>query len=163
MQANAGKLQAATLEQQGLTARVWRVLGVWRVLKALRVWRLANGRLERPNNRGPCRQTQANGRLQRWNSKGLRLVEAAARDLEGLRGLKGFKGFKGLKAGKRQAWTPRRSHWSGLGAPFEACKGWQTAGLDEKKKLVIWPWGKGSACGVWRAKQFCKVLKVWSA
>ena len=43
---------------------------------------------------------------------------------------------------------------------FEACKGWQTAGLDEKKKLVIWPWGKGSACGVWRAKQFCIVLKV---
>ena len=61
---------------------------------------------KRPNNRGLCRQTQANCGLQRWNSKGLRpegLVEAAARDLEGLRGLKSFKGFKGLKAGKRQA------------------------------------------------------------
>jgi len=28
----------------------------------------------------------------------------------GLRGFKGFKGFKRLGAGKRQAWTPIRSH-----------------------------------------------------
>ena len=26
------------------------------------------------------------------------------------KGLKRLKGFKGLRAGKRQAWTPRRSH-----------------------------------------------------
>ena len=35
------------------------------------------------------------------------------RGLEGLRGLEGFKdleGFRGLGAGKRQAWTPIRSH-----------------------------------------------------
>ena len=89
MQANAGKLQAATLEQQRLTARgrrlersnnrglcrqtaggnagtakaygqkAWWKLprGSWRVLGVLRVWRLANGRLERPSNRGLCRQT----------------------------------------------------------------------------------------------------------
>ena len=29
---------------------------------------------------------------------------------KGLKGLKGFKGFRRLRAGKRQAWTPRRSH-----------------------------------------------------
>ena len=29
---------------------------------------------------------------------------------KGLEGLEGFKGFKGLRAGKRQAWTPIRSH-----------------------------------------------------
>ena len=26
------------------------------------------------------------------------------------KGFKRLKGFKGLRAGKRQAWTPRRSH-----------------------------------------------------
>ena len=62
--------------------------------RVLRVWRLANGRLERPNNRGLC----AGKGLQPWNSKGWRpegLVEAAARDLEG------FKNLKCLKPGKR--------------------------------------------------------------
>ena len=29
---------------------------------------------------------------------------------KGFRGFKRFKGFKGLRAGKRQAWTPIRSH-----------------------------------------------------
>ena len=29
---------------------------------------------------------------------------------EGLKRLEGFEGFKGLRAGKRQAWTPIRSH-----------------------------------------------------
>ena len=66
--------------------------------RVLRVWRLANGRLERPNNRGLCAGiVQAKGRLQPWNSKGWRpegLVEAAARDLESL------KRFKCLKPGK---------------------------------------------------------------
>ena len=53
-----------------------------------RVWRLANGRLERPNNRGLC---AGKGRLQPWNSKGWRpegLVEAAAKELEGFKSLK---------------------------------------------------------------------------
>ena len=27
------------------------------------------------------------------------------------KGLEGLEGFKGLRAGKRQAWTPIRSHW----------------------------------------------------
>ena len=29
---------------------------------------------------------------------------------KGFRGFKRFRGFKGLRAGKRQAWTPIRSH-----------------------------------------------------
>ena len=32
------------------------------------------------------------------------------RGLEGLEGFKGLEGFRGLGAGKRQAWTPIRSH-----------------------------------------------------
>ena len=57
---------------------------VCRVLRVLRVsvWGLANGRLGPP-----------------W-----RVVRV-------LRVLMVFKGFKGLRAGKRQAWTPIRSHW----------------------------------------------------
>ena len=37
------------------------------------------------------------------------------RSFKGFKRLKRFKGFKGLRAGKRQAWTPRRSHGCGLG------------------------------------------------
>ena len=48
-----------------------------------------------------------------------------------------------------------------LGVPFEACKGWQMAGLDAKKKRLIWPWG-GSARRVWRARNFArKALRAW--
>ena len=108
---------AATLEQQRLTATG--LGGSCR--EGVRLWTLANGRVEHPKNRG---YVQANGRLQRWNSRGLRpqgLVEAAARKLprgalgmdalttEGYAGkrlAKHVKGLKGLKAGKRQAWTP---------------------------------------------------------
>ena len=72
---------------------MWRVLGV--VLGVVRVWSLANGRLECPNKRGLCagkgqaamleRWRPGKGRLQPWSSKGWRpgLVEAAA---EGFRG-----------------------------------------------------------------------------
>ena len=102
----AGKGQAATLEQQTLTARgqrAWWQLprGIWKVFRVLSVWSLANGRLECPNNRGLC--AALCGRLQCWNSQGWRpegLVAAAARDLES------FQGFKRLKPGKRQAWMP---------------------------------------------------------
>ena len=31
-------------------------------------------------------------------------------NFKGFRGFKRFRGFKGLRAGKRQAWTPIRSH-----------------------------------------------------
>ena len=94
------------------------------VLGVLGVWSLANGRLERPKNRGLCAgkrqaatleqqgqrlcarkrqvatlEAQAYGHRAWWNSKGSQqgLVEAAATDLKHLRG------FQGLELGKRQA------------------------------------------------------------
>ena len=83
----AGKGQAATLEQQRLTAKG--LGGSWG--------------LNAPTTE---RYVQAKGMLQCWNSKSWRpegLVEAAARELEGFNF---FKGFKRLKPGKRQAWVP---------------------------------------------------------
>ena len=98
----AGKGQAATLEQQTLTARgqrAWCQLprGIWKVFRVLSVWSLGLNALITEG------YVQAKGRLQPWNSKRWRpegLVAAAPRDLEG------FKGFKRLKPGKRQAWMP---------------------------------------------------------
>ena len=60
-----------------------------------RVWRLANGRLERPNNRGLCagKGQAATLEQQRLTARGL--GGSGARDLEG------FKRFKCLKPGKR--------------------------------------------------------------
>ena len=34
----------------------------------------------------------------------------ALEGLEGFKGLEGLEGFKGFRAGKRQTWTPIRSH-----------------------------------------------------
>ena len=95
----AGKGQAATLEQQRLTA-ILRVLRVWSV------WSLANGRLECPNKRGLCagKGQAATLEQQRLTARGL-----GGSCREGVGGFKGFKGFKGLerlKPGKRQAWMP---------------------------------------------------------
>ena len=101
----AGKGQAATLEQQRLTARG--LLGSCREeaaqqlegCKGFEAGTLTAASLVE----AAARDVQEKGRLQTWNSKGWRpegLVEAAARELEG------FKGFKRLKPGKRQAWMP---------------------------------------------------------
>ena len=98
------------------------ILSILSVLGVLGVSRLANGRLERPNNRGLWRQTagcnagttkleqqramEANGRLQRWNNKCLWpacSVEAGARDFKHFERFKRFSGFRGLNAGKVQA------------------------------------------------------------
>ena len=82
--------------------RWWKLArGIWRVLRVLRVWRLANGRLECRNNRGLCagKGQAATLEQQKLTARGLQMVEAAARDLEG---------FKGLKPGKRQAWMPEQ-------------------------------------------------------
>ena len=43
--------------------------------------------------------------------------EKLAQSFKGFKPFKGFKGFKDLRAGKRQAWTPIRSHCCGLGVP----------------------------------------------
>ena len=63
--------------------------------RVLRVWRLANGRLERPNNRGLCagKGQAATLEQQRLTARGL--GGSGARDLEG------FQSFKCLKPGKR--------------------------------------------------------------
>ena len=44
-----------------------------------------------------------------WPWDGFRGLEGF-RSLEGFKGLEGLEGFRGLGAGKRQAWTPIRSH-----------------------------------------------------
>ena len=41
---------------------------------------------------------------------------------KGLEGLEGFKGLEGFRAGKRQTWTPIRSHW---------CVAWGACWLQE--------------------------------
>ena len=44
-----------------------------------------------------------------WPWDGFRCLEGF-RGLEGFKGLEGLERFRGLGAGKRQAWTPIRSH-----------------------------------------------------
>ena len=59
--------------------------------------------------------------------------------MERLEGLEGLECFKGLGAGKRQAWTPIRSHGCGLGTPV-GCEG--LAALEEAMDLAVgslWP------------------------
>ena len=54
-------------------------------------------------------------------------------------GLEGLERFKGLGAGKRQAWTPIRSHGCSLGTPV-GCEG--LAALEEAMDLAVvslWP------------------------
>ena len=141
--------------------RAWWKLprGIWRVLRVLSVWSLAN---ECPD--GGCSgfegwQTaglnalttegyvQAKGRLQPWNSKGWwpeGLVEAAARDLEG------FKSFKCLKPGKRMPrWRVLRV-WRLANGRLERpnnrglCAGKGQAATLEQQRLMVR--GLGGSC-----------------
>ena len=77
--AGKGHANAGTAKVDG--QRAWWKLprGIWRVVRVWRVWSLANGRLERPNNRGLCAgKGQAatlewrvlRGRLERPNNRG---------------------------------------------------------------------------------------------
>ena len=87
--------------------------------------------------------------------------------LEGLERLEGLEGFKGLRAGKRQAWTPIRSHWCvALGCLFAA--GWSMprdclSGPEEA--IDVWPrggcWLQDEACQV-SVLRFLRVWRVWS-
>ena len=104
-----------------------------RVLGVLRVWRLANGRLECPNKRGLCAGKGQAAMLERWRPgawwklpRGMCRQRAGwnpgaakadgqrawwkvpRRRPEGLveAAAERFRGFKGLKAGKRQARMP---------------------------------------------------------
>ena len=48
--------------------------------------------------------------LRGWAFRALLQSFKRLKGFRAFRGFKGFKGFKGLGAGKRQAWTPIRSH-----------------------------------------------------
>ena len=112
--------------------RAWWKLprGIRSILRVLSVWRLANGRLERPDNRGHFKGFKGFKRLkagkrQAWTPQqqrgmcrqtaGCRLCRQTAGCNAGTakaysrawwkEHFRGFKGFKGLKAGKGQAWT----------------------------------------------------------
>ena len=55
--------------------------------------------------------------------------------MERLEGLEGLERFKGLGAGKRQAWTPIRSHGCGLGTPV-GCEGLANGTLDRPEEAM---------------------------
>ena len=144
---------------EGLVAAAARKqCSIWRVLRVLSVWSLANGRLECPNKRGLCagkgqaamlerwrpgawcaaRDVQAKGRLQPWNSKGWRarglLVAAAARDVQA--------------KGRLQPWNS---------------KGWRPEGLvaaAARKQCSSWRWKLPR--GSWRVLRVLSVLSVLS-
>ena len=52
-----------------------------------------------------------------------------------LEGLERLERFKGLGAGKRQAWTPIRSHGCGLGTPV-GCEGLANGTLDRPEEAM---------------------------
>ena len=105
--------------------RAWWQLprGIWRILRVLSVWSLANGRLECPNKRVLWVWSLANGRLECPNNRGLCAGKGQAATLEqqkltarwlGGSCCEGFGGFngrlecpnnRGLCAGKGQAAT----------------------------------------------------------
>ena len=70
--------------------------------------------------------------------------------LQSFESFKGLEGFRGLGAGKRQAWTPIRSHWCGLGMPV-GCECLVNGTLDRREKvwtpIRIWP--SGTYCLRW--------------
>ena len=53
----------------------------------------------------------------------------------GFGGFGAFGGFGGLGAGKRQAWTPIRSHGCGLGTPV-GCEGLANGTLDRPEEAM---------------------------
>ena len=54
--------------------------------------------------------------------RGFKLLQSF-KGFRGFKRFKGFRGLKGLRAGKRQAWTPIRSHGCGLGVAFACARG----------------------------------------
>ena len=101
--------------------------------------------------------------------------------LEGFKGLEGLErleGFKGLRAGKRQTWTPIRSHWCVALGCLLAARGLANGRLGCPEEAIdVWPWGggwlQGEACQanvlralrfwrVWRVLMVLRVWRVWS-
>ena len=96
--------------------------------------------LRRPGERqaGPPRRSDGSG-------LGLAFACAVGRSetllqsfkrFKGFRGFRVFKGFKRLGAGKRQAWTPIRSHWCGLGVPVD-CECLANGRLDRPEEAMV--------------------------
>ena len=56
--------------------------------------------------------------------------------MEGLERVERLDGFKGLGAGKRQAWTPIRSHWCGLGMPVAKKDKFHTCGVPRRRPCL---------------------------
>ena len=56
--------------------------------------------------------------------------------MEGLERVERLDGFKGLGAGKRQAWTPIRSHWCGLGMPVAKKDKFHTCGGPRRRPCL---------------------------
>ena len=136
-----------SLRPEGLVEAAAKDLEGFKGFKVLRVWRLANGRLERPNNRGLCAgKGHANaGTAKGWRPEGL--VEAAARNLEGF---KSFKSFKRLKPGKRQDWMPQQQR-----AMCRQRAGCNPGTAKADGQRAWWQLPRG----IWRV---LRVLRVWS-
>ena len=136
---------------------VWRGVAVWRVLSVWSVWRvlgLANGRSycgpgvlvdcksghKKPLMCGAGVSGLANGRSY-WCG----LMAARWVGLEGFKRLERLERLERFRAGKRQTWTPIRSHWCvalGCGG-FES---WQTADLGAHEKLLMCGLGVPVGC-----------------
>ena len=91
--------------------------------------------------------------------------ETLLQSFKGFLGFRGFKGFKRLRAGKRQAWTPIRSHWCGLGCLLAAGLGMPKRwgpGKRQAWKLIRSDWcgvGVPVGCRIRHAKSMLKRLK----
>ena len=85
------------MKHANLRVRVW---SVWKFFG------LANGRLGRLEEAMGISQSIGEGLPSQQRFKGFKLF----RGLEGLEGLERLERLEGLRAGKRQAWTPIRSH-----------------------------------------------------
>ena len=93
------------------------------ILSVLRVWRLANGRLERPNNRGlPAKLGVLHAGVARVGLIGVPFPCGAGRTC---RGLGAFGTFEAWQMAALNAY--KRSHCCGRGVPFP-CGGGQTFG-----------------------------------
>ena len=86
-----------------LAAKAWRTAG-WTAQKKPWIWPWGSFCL-----RGWALRIDAAWGLRGWAFRDA-FAEFEGFLFKGFKGLRGFRGFRGLGAGKRQAWTPIRSH-----------------------------------------------------
>ena len=104
-------------------------------LLAAKAWRPWKKQWIWPWGRCGLRWRQASGRLLAEGCKGFDVLGVERVWSGGFgRVVEGLERFKGLGAGKRQAWTPIRSHGCGLGTPV-GCEG--LAALEEAMDLAV--------------------------